>query len=92
MGFPSFNLCDSGENTGSQDHSSHYKIKAVSELPHRKIPCAITMHMARLQLEFKGRQASQTLQLSQFSVFPFSFPLSPFNFFFSFLPSQNNMM
>lgn len=83
-GFSTFNLCGSEENIGSQDHSSHCKIKAISELPLQKMPVsthsAITMNMAGLQLE-SGGDASES-NLAIILIFYFSFL---FLFFFPLL-------
>lgn len=96
MGFPSFNLCDSEENTGSQDHFSHCKIKAISELPHQNSPCINTLcnyhARGKIAAGFWGNASKSNLAI--ISIFYFSFLCSPlpFKFFFPFLASQNNMM
>jgi len=68
MGFPSFNLCDSEENIGSQDHPSHCTIKPSLSFPFRRFPVSINTFCncharGTVAAGVWGMQASQTLQL-----------------------------
>lgn len=97
MGLPSFNLCDSEENIGAQDHSSCCKIKAFSELPLQKIPHSDTVcnyhARGRIAAGVWGDASKQKpCNYFNFLFFLSSSLFSPSLNIFPFLASQNNTM